>query len=99
MQAYLCTASSIPSPYRYRNTAGYAYDFVTFVKECNHKSLVGTSVGITTYGDSPLSKSYSAFLGVIVLFDLDMLNEAGFLLKSERLFQRTGLMELCLPCL
>ena len=74
--------SSLPSPYGIGTFGKDAYDFVTFVKECNHKYWQVLPLGPTTYGDSPY-QSYSAFAGNPYFVDLDMLIEAGFLLKSE----------------
>lgn len=78
----LMPVSSLPSPYGIGTFGKDAYDFVTFVKECNHKYWQGLPLGPTTYGDSPY-QSYSAFAGNPYFVDLDMLIEAGFLLKSE----------------
>ena len=78
----LMPVSSLPSPYGIGTFGKDAYDFVTFVKECNHKYWQVPPLGPTTYGDSPY-QSYSAFAGNPYFVDLDMLIEAGFLLKSE----------------
>lgn len=78
----LMPVSSLPSPYGIGTFGKGAYDFVTFVKECNHKYWQVLPLGPTTYGDSPY-QSYSAFAGNPYFVDLDMLIEAGFLLKSE----------------
>ena len=78
----LMPVSSLPSPYGIGTFGKDAYDFVTFVKECNHKYWQGLPLGPTTYGDSPY-QSYSAFAGNPYFVDLDMLIEEGFLLKSE----------------
>ena len=78
----LMPVSSLPSPYGIGTFGKDAYDFVTFVKECNHKYWQVLPLGPTTYGDSPY-QSYSAFAGNPHFVDLDMLIEAGFLLKSE----------------
>ena len=78
----LMPVSSLPSPYGIGTFGEDAYDFVTFVKECNHKYWQVLPLGPTTYGDSPY-QSYSAFAGNPYFVDLDMLIEAGFLLKSE----------------
>lgn len=78
----LMPVSSLPSPYGIGTFGKDAYDFVTFVKECNHKYWQVLPLGPTTYGDSPY-QSYSAFAGNPYFIDLDMLIEAGFLLKSE----------------
>lgn len=78
----LIPVSSLPSPYGIGTFGKDAYDFVTFVKECNHKYWQVLPLGPTTYGDSPY-QSYSAFAGNPYFVDLDMLIEAGFLLKSE----------------
>ena len=78
----LMPVSSLPSPYGIGTFGKDAYDFVTFVKECNHKYWQVLPLGPTTYGDSPY-QSYSAFAGNPYFLDLDMLIEAGFLLKSE----------------
>ena len=78
----LMPVSSLPSPYGIGTFGKDAYDFVTFVKECNHKYWQVLPLGPTTYGDSTY-QSYSAFAGNPYFVDLDMLIEAGFLLKSE----------------
>lgn len=78
----LMPVSSLPSPYGIGTFGKDAYDFVTFVKECDHKYWQVLPLGPTTYGDSPY-QSYSAFAGNPYFVDLDMLIEAGFLLKSE----------------
>lgn len=78
----LMPVSSLPSPYGIGTFGKDAYDFVTFVKECNHKYWQVLPLGPTTYGDSPY-QSYSAFAGNPYFVDLDMLIEVGFLLKSE----------------
>ena len=78
----LMPVSSLPSPYGIGTFGRDAYDFVTFVKEGNHKYWQVLPLGPTTYGDSPY-QSYSAFAGNPYFVDLDMLIEAGFLLKSE----------------
>lgn len=78
----LMPVSSLPSPYGIGTFGKDAYDFVTFVKECNHKYWQVLPLGPTTYGDSPY-QSYSAFAGNPYFVDPDMLIEAGFLLKSE----------------
>ena len=78
----LMPVSSLPSPYGIGTFGKDAYDFVTFVKECNHKYWQVLPLGPTSYGDSPY-QSYSAFAGNPYFVDLDMLIEAGFLLKSE----------------
>lgn len=78
----LMPVSSLPSPYGIGTFGKDAYDFITFVKECNHKYWQVLPLGPTTYGDSPY-QSYSAFAGNPYFVDLDMLIEAGFLLKSE----------------
>ena len=78
----LMPVSSLPSPYGIGTFGKDAYDFVTFVKECNHKYWQVLPLGPTTYGDSPY-QSYSAFAGNPYFVDLDMLIEEGLLLKSE----------------
>ena len=55
----LMPVSSLPSPYGIGTFGKDAYDFVTFVKECNHKYWQVLPLGPTTYGDSPY-QSYSA---------------------------------------
>lgn len=78
----LMPISSLPSPYGIGTFGKDAYDFVEFVKECNHKYWQVLPLGPTTYGDSPY-QSYSAFAGNPYFVDLDMLIEEGLLLKSE----------------
>ena len=85
----LMPVSSLPSPYGIGTFGKDAYDFVTFVKECNHKYWQVLPLGPTTYGDSPY-QSYSAFAGNPYFVDLDMLIEAGFLLKSEVISRDCG---------
>ena len=63
----LMPVSSLPSPYGIGTFGKDAYDFVTFVKECNHKYWQVLPLGPTTYGDSPY-QSYSAFAGERQIF-------------------------------
>ena len=51
----LMPVSSLPSPYGIGTFGKDAYDFVTFVKECNHKYWQVLPLGPTTYGDSHIS--------------------------------------------
>ena len=78
----LMPVSSLPSPYGIGTMGKAAYEFADFVRACNHKYWQVLPLGPTTYGDSPY-QSYSAFAGNPYFVDLDMLIEAGFLLKSE----------------
>lgn len=78
----LMPVSSLPSPYGIGTFGKDAYDFVNFVRDCNHKFWQVLPLGPTTYGDSPY-QSYSAFAGNPYFVDLDMLIEDGLLLKSE----------------
>ncbi len=74
--------SSIPSPYGIGTFGKEAYNFVDFVKACNHKYWQVLPLGPTTYGDSPY-QSFSAFAGNPYFIDLDTLVEEGLLKKSE----------------
>ena len=85
----LMPVSSLPSPYGIGTFGKEAYDFVTFVKECNHKYWQVLPLGPTTYGDSPY-QSFSAFAGNPYYVDLDMLIEDGLLKKSEVLSRDWG---------
>ena len=74
----LMPVSSLPSPYGIGTFGKDAYDFVTFVKECNHKYWQVLPLGPTTYGDSPY-QSYSAFAGNPYFVDLEVTEtEPGF---------------------
>lgn len=80
----LMAVSSLPSPYGIGTFGKAAYDFVDFVRACNHKYWQVLPLGPTTYGDSPY-QSFSAFAGNPYFVDLDMLVEDGLLFKSELL--------------
>ena len=58
----LMAVSSLPSPYGIGTCGKSAYDFVDFVRACNHRYWQVLPLGPTTYGDSPY-QSYSAFAG------------------------------------
>ena len=51
----LMPVSSLPSPYGIGTFGKDAYDFVTFVKECNHKYWQVLPLGPTTYGEAHIS--------------------------------------------
>lgn len=78
----LMSISSLPSPYGIGTFGKAAYDFVDFVKACNHRYWQVLPLGPTTYGDSPY-QSYSAFAGNPYFVDLDILIEEGLLEKEE----------------
>lgn len=78
----LMAVSSLPSPYGIGTFGKAAYDFVDFVKACNHKYWQVLPLGPTTYGDSPY-QSYSAFAGNPYFIDLDMLIQDGLLKQEE----------------
>jgi 4-alpha-glucanotransferase len=77
----LMAVSSLPSPYGIGTFGKYAYEFVDFIKDCNHKYWQVLPLGPTTYGDSPY-QSYSAFAGNPYFIDLDMLVEDELIEKS-----------------
>ena len=77
----LMAVSSLPSDYGIGTFGRAAYEFVDFVKQCNHKYWQVLPLGPTTYGDSPY-QSYSAFAGNPYFIDPDMLVEDGLLTKS-----------------
>lgn len=81
--------SSIPSPYGIGTFGKEAYNFVDFVKACNHKYWQVLPLGPTTYGDSPY-QSFSAFAGNPYFIDLDTLVEDGLLRKSELISRDWG---------
>ena len=78
----LMAVSSLPSNYGIGTFGKAAYDFVDFVRNCNHKYWQVLPLGPTTYGDSPY-QSYSAFAGNPYFIDLDMLVEDSLLKKSD----------------
>ena len=77
----LMAVSSLPSPYGIGTFGKDAYEFVNFVRDCNHKYWQVLPLGPTTYGDSPY-QSYSAFAGNPYFIDIDTLIEEGMLTKS-----------------
>ena len=85
----LMPVSSLPSPYGIGTFGKEAYDFVDFVKACNHKYWQVLPLGPTTYGDSPY-QSFSAFAGNPYFIDLDKLVEEGLLAKSYLLSMDWG---------
>ncbi len=85
----LMAVSSLPSPYGIGTFGKAAYDFVDFVRACNHRYWQVLPLGPTTYGDSPY-QSYSAFAGNPYFIDLDILVEEGLLLKSELISRDWG---------
>ena len=85
----LMPVSSLASPYGIGTFGTEAYNFVDFVKKCNHKYWQVLPLGPTTYGDSPY-QSFSAFAGNPYFIDLDILVEEGLLNKSELLCRDWG---------
>ena len=49
----LMAVSSLPSDYGIGTFGRAAYEFVDFVKQCNHKYWQVLPLGPTTYGDRP----------------------------------------------
>ena len=77
----LMSVTSLPSPYGIGTFGKEAFEFVDFLKACNHKYWQVLPLGPTTYGDSPY-QSFSAFAGNPYLIDLDLLVKKGYLKKS-----------------
>lgn len=90
----LMAVSSLPSPYGIGTFGKDAYEFVNFVRDCNHKYWQVLPLGPTTYGDSPY-QSYSAFAGNPYFIDIDTLIEEGMLTKSYVLSKDWG--DGCVP--
>lgn len=77
----LMPISSMPSPYGIGTMGRDAYEFVDFLKECNHKYWQVLPLGPTSFGDSPY-QGFSTFAGNPYFIDLDMLMEEGLLTKN-----------------
>lgn len=77
----LLAISSIPSPYGIGTFGKAAYDFVDFIKSCDHRYWQILPPGPISYGDSPY-QAYSVFAGNPYYIDLDILVEEGLLTKS-----------------
>lgn len=77
----LMPISSMPSPYGIGTMGRDAYEFVDFLRECNHKYWQVLPLGPTSFGDSPY-QGFSTFAGNPYFIDLEALIEEG-LLKKE----------------
>lgn len=77
----LMPISSMPSPYGIGTMGRDAYEFVDFLRECNHKYWQVLPLGPTSFGDSPY-QGFSTFAGNPYFIDLETLIEEG-LLKKE----------------
>lgn len=77
----LMPISSMPSPYGIGTMGRDAYEFVDFLRECNHKYWQVLPLGPTSFGDSPY-QSFSTFAGNPYFIDLDVLIEEGLLRKE-----------------
>lgn len=77
----LMPISSMPSPYGIGTMGKDAYDFVDFVRECNHQYWQVLPLGPTSFGDSPY-QCFSTFAGNPYFIDLDILMEEGLLEKE-----------------
>lgn len=77
----LMPISSMPSPYGIGTMGKDAYDFVDFVRECNHKYWQVLPLGPTSFGDSPY-QGFSTFAGNPYFIDLETLIEEGLLTKE-----------------
>jgi 4-alpha-glucanotransferase len=77
----LMPISSMPSPYGIGTMGKAAYEFVDFVRECNHRYWQVLPLGPTSFGDSPY-QGFSTFAGNPYFIDLDMLIEEGLLTRS-----------------
>ncbi|WP_418489192.1 4-alpha-glucanotransferase [Frisingicoccus sp.] len=74
--------SSLPSPYGVGTMGKDAREFVDFLAEAGQSCWQLLPVCPTSYGDSPY-QSYSTFAGNPYFIDLDLLEQEGFLEKSE----------------
>ncbi|MDD6573100.1 MAG: 4-alpha-glucanotransferase [Thermoflexaceae bacterium] len=77
----LMPISSMPSPYGIGTMGRDAYEFVDFLRECNHKYWQVLPLGPTSFGDSPY-QGFSTFAGNPYFIDLDTLIEEGLLTKE-----------------
>ena len=77
----LMPISSMPSPYGIGTMGKDAYEFVDFLRECNHKYWQVLPLGPTSFGDSPY-QGFSTFAGNPYFIDLDTLIEEGLLTKQ-----------------
>lgn len=77
----LMPVSSLPSPYGIGTFGKEAYEFVDFLKSCNHRYWQVLPLGPTSFGDSPY-QSFSTFAGNPYFIDLQMLIDEGLLEKD-----------------
>lgn len=77
----LMPVSSMPSPYGIGTMGRDAYEFVDFLRECNHKYWQVLPLGPTSFGDSPY-QGFSTFAGNPYFIDLDTLIEEGLLTRN-----------------
>lgn len=77
----LMPISSMPSPYGIGTMGKDAYEFVDFLRECNHKYWQVLPLGPTSFGDSPY-QGFSTFAGNPYFIDLDTLIEEGLLTRQ-----------------
>lgn len=77
----LMPISSMPSPYGIGTMGRDAYEFVDFLRECNHKYWQVLPLGPTSFGDSPY-QGFSTFAGNPYFIDLDTLIEEGLLTRD-----------------
>ena len=68
----LMPISSMPSPYGIGTMGRDAYEFVDFLRECNHKYWQVLPLGPTSFGDSPY-QGFSTFAGNPYFIDLETL--------------------------
>lgn len=73
---------SLPSDYGIGTFGKEAFRFVDFLKKSGQSYWQILPLSPTGYGDSPY-QSFSAYAGNPYFIDLDILNEEGYLLKSE----------------
>lgn len=74
--------TSLPSPYGIGTMGREAYKFIDFLKASGQTYWQILPIGPTSYGDSPY-QSFSTYAGNPYLIDLDLLEESGYLQKSE----------------
>ncbi len=77
----LMPISSMSSPYGIGTMGKDAYEFVDFLRECNHKYWQVLPLGPTSFGDSPY-QGFSTFAGNPYFIDLDTLIEEGLLTRQ-----------------
>ncbi|MBQ8605302.1 MAG: 4-alpha-glucanotransferase [Clostridia bacterium] len=73
---------SLPSPYGIGTMGKEAYNFTDFLKKSGQSIWQLLPVCPTSYGDSPY-QSFSSFAGNPYFIDLDMLEDDGYLEKSD----------------